>query len=353
MLPKKWPRWIIIPLIFVLTLVITGIGLGVTMLAQASTYEIEVVPSTTPNPIHYSAPQSTECTSCHTDMVKLGKSAADEEEAKRVYIEPDSTMILHGKLGCITCHQGTSGTEDVETAHTNLIVDPSVDAKEVCLSCHHTLPNETIEAGLIAPHDQVVDGSAEDLYCSDCHPNIAHGDNPVTDEGIISMATCLDCHEKRNLEIQVEDCNACHTQSRVWSAEMECDVCHNDSYAASMENTDLLASAHAEEGLTCLDCHTETDLQVVHQEFKSGTFKFTNDFCLLCHVKDDIITRTTGFLINEVNINPHDPHADTAEVDEIKCSICHEAHEESPLVEGCNTCHHTGTYESCSTCHAE
>jgi hypothetical protein len=42
-------------------------------------------------------------------------------------------------------------------------------------------------------------------------------------------------------------------------------------------------------------------------------------------------------------------------VGQLQCSRCHQMHGESPLINGCyggSSCHHGGTLESCTECHA-
>ncbi len=344
MLPTKWPQWIIISIAFLLVAAIIGLGLGLVMAVQASTPTMEALATPTPPAIDYAGPISTACTVCHTDKARLGETAVGEEEIQRLYIEPADTQVLHGRLGCVTCHRGTPDTEDAEAAHTGLVIDPSVDSMGDCLYCHSALPNEYPDDLLIAPHDQVVNGTAKDLACSDCHGSVGHGYDPVTGEVIISMSACLDCHEERQLEVQLEDCEACHTETPPWSPEADCSICHSlDSYTyeESLQNPDLLAYAHAQEGLTCLDCHEQTELEEVHVGAAPGAkvrpLKVKSEFCFGCHVENehtsyDQVIELTADLEEEVGANPHDSH-----YGQIECRTCHKNHRESE--DYCSECH--------------
>jgi hypothetical protein len=132
-------------------------------------------------------------------------------------------------------------------------------------------------------------------------------------------------------------------------------------YIDSLADTSLLAYVHAQEGLECLDCHEVEGLKQVHEEAVPGkpikALRVKMDVCFDCHVANEhtsyeqVIGRTTDYVIDGQNINPHDPHPDTAEVGEIECYTCHKMHKESPLIDGCYSCHHERTFESCSKCH--
>jgi formate-dependent nitrite reductase cytochrome c552 subunit len=129
-----------------------------------------------------------------------------------------------------------------------------------------------------------------------------------------------------------------------------------------LDNPDLLAYTHAQQGLTCLDCHTDQEeLQQVHQDAVPGrpveALSVENEFCLDCHVANEhtsyaqVIDLTKDYVIDDQNINPHDPHPDSEVVGPLECTGCHKMHEESPLINGCYNCHHTETFKPCIECH--
>jgi len=139
-----------------------------------------------------------------------------------------------------------------------------------------------------------------------------------------------------------------------------------DPYFASLQDPNLLAYAHAQEGLECLDCHTDLEeLQRVHAEAVPGKRIIGKpvemEFCFDCHVANEhtsyeqVIERTEDYLIDGEEINPHDPHqgleSERYYLGPYECSDCHQLHEESPLINACYSCHHSGTFESCSNCH--
>jgi len=130
-----------------------------------------------------------------------------------------------------------------------------------------------------------------------------------------------------------------------------------------LEDPSLLAYAHAQEGLECLDCHTQTEaLGETHVGTVAGervpSLRVEMQFCFDCHVPNEhtsyepIIELTADYIIDDQNINPHDPHPGSDVVSQLQCSYCHEMHKESPLINGCYGCHHERTFQSCIECHA-
>jgi hypothetical protein len=138
------------------------------------------------------------------------------------------------------------------------------------------------------------------------------------------------------------------------------------TYEASLQNPDLLAYAHYQEGLECLDCHKWETGQISAAAMAEGSAvqSLTKmDFCLDCHVDNEhtsyeqVAGRTTDYVLDGENINPHDPHPDDPQVEAIPCDTCHKMHSESLLSEGCyaSWCHHDRIFESCSSgsgCHS-
>ena len=121
-------------------------------------------------------------------------------------------------------------------------------------------------------------------------------------------------------------------------------ICHSpmDSYVEGWEARDphTLVGAHAVAGTTCLQCH-ESDLgQQINEgmAWVSGNFSdpmekrslATEDFCMRCHERDEIVAATTDVL-GSSGANPHAAHQAT------ECGDCHSAHGTSKVM--CNSCH--------------
>jgi cytochrome c nitrite reductase small subunit len=119
-----------------------------------------------------------------------------------------------------------------------------------------------------------------------------------------------------------------------------CAICHiMQPYLESWESPPLLAYAHAEENVTCLECHEPTIQQQMEEGIKFVTNDYENpleerefdqEWCLRCHEHgsyEELAQRT-----EELELNPHDSH-----YGEMECSICHRVHEASEEV--CAYCH--------------
>ena len=341
MLPAKWSRWIVIPI--ALALAAVGIGLGLVLVPAVQSFATYPEPTATPPRLAYAAPLSGECTACHTDKDTLKATAASGEDLQVLFIEPTQIESLHGRLGCITCHQGTPDTEDKTAAHTGLVAARSPYLQENCLFCHRDVPDELPDRELLAPHTQVINGSAQDLTCSDCHGSAGHGYDPVSGDVIITMEACIDCHKERNLDVE---CNVCHTGDVGFSPDADCATCHAAFYSESMQDATLLAYAHAQKELVCLDCHDAAALQPLHDTGGTDTSqlkerKYPNEFCFGCHVPNEhtsyqeVIERTEDYTVDNLKINPHDSH-----LGEVNCRICHKMHRESE--DYCALCHSWG-----------
>ncbi len=274
----------------------------------------------------------------------------------------DYGAAAHAEQGvtCLNCHEPTT-QQQVDELVAYVQGDFTVPLQQrqfsddFCFDCHlpneHTSYDEVIQltAGLeLNPHDSHLGELDCDLchkmhrasedYCAQCHGAVATGPGWTTE--VTTTA-----------EVQV------------WAPDMDCSVCHvMDPYFDSLQDPNLLASAHAQQGLSCLDCHEVEAVKQVHEEAVPGTDikgkTVEMQFCFDCHVAsehtsyEEIIARTADYVIDDQNINPHDPHPGSEEVAQLQCSICHRMHEESPLINGCYGCHHSGTLESCIDCHA-
>ena len=104
-------------------------------------------------------------------------------------------------------------------------------------------------------------------------------------------------------------------------------------YVDSLGNRSLLASAHAEAGLTCLDCHEQTDETRAYEQkiWDSGEFddplaprEYDADFCLRCHDSYEALAAQTQTFAEKYDKNPHESH-----LEEVDCYECHRVHKPS------------------------
>jgi hypothetical protein len=137
----------------------------------------------------------------------------------------------------------------------------SAQDPEKCVICHQDLPNEFPNDRLRLPHGEIIRriqaGDPCDVHCSDCHGGVGHGFDPVSGEEICSMTVCLDCHQERDLEIQIADCDACHLGPHSAAISLTCSDCHSSPAVWEEIDQDIhpvpLPGKHSEVG--CFDCH--------------------------------------------------------------------------------------------------
>jgi len=224
MLPAKWPTWIVIVIGFALLVFAVASALLLEPLAQ--TLSPELTPTPTIYFIKYARQISHGCEDCHFDRQALTASADAGSDLDAAWIEPQSLAMVHGPLGCVTCHEGDGETDDKTTAHEGLIVDVSLSRPLDCIVCHTELPEVIPGDRLRTPHKIVLDKIEHgevDLPCSDCHGGVGHGFDPVSGEVICSMTVCQDCHEQLSVDIQMTDCEGCHIGPHDVSAGLSCD----------------------------------------------------------------------------------------------------------------------------------
>lgn len=274
---RGWPQWAVIPLGLGLAGLTIILGLLLEQAANALT-PVSLEPTPTLPTIAYSGALADGCHDCHFSLTALQASAADPSNAKAFLIEPESVVTPHGKLGCIACHGGENEAEDKIAAHEGLVADMSAQEPEKCLICHHDLPGEIPGDRLRVPHGTIVArievGNPCDAHCSDCHGGVGHGFDPLSGEKFCSMTVCLDCHQEKELEVQMADCGACHLGPHDIVAFSSCSHCH--SSAATWEEIDRgahpvpLPGKHSEVG--CFDCH------------QYPNFAGLNNTCTDCHM---------------------------------------------------------------------
>ncbi|MFN8379468.1 MAG: cytochrome c3 family protein [Anaerolineae bacterium] len=130
-----------------------------------------------------------------------------------------------------------------------------------------------------------------------------------------------------------------------------CSNCHVLSeQVQSLSDPIMLASNHANSGVTCVDCHPRNFEQQVTETIAYLTNNYTDplprlqvkmDTCFNCHEHgsyDQLAWRSTDLGVTDVtakgNIaNPHQP----PHYSNLECNSCHLMHEPSTLL--CSECH--------------
>jgi octaheme c-type cytochrome (tetrathionate reductase family) len=186
----------------------------------------------------------------HLDFVALGYT---EEQAHGLTHFPPTARL--GTIGvtssspeeCAECHE-----EQVNSWMGSHHGDSGVG----CVSCHTLEGDEKHpEAAYSVSHDSNV--------CGACHLDEYHDwekSNHANLDSSKDPITCVNCHEPHTQGQKIPD-----------GALTSCDGCHTE------QTTQMHTSTHAQENVTCLDCHKVTEMNTGH------TFLIQADSCTQCH----------------------------------------------------------------------
>lgn len=234
---------------------------------------------------------------------------------------------IHGKLSCVTCHNGVDGTDDKELAHSGEFTkEPSHIADEKCASCHPDVVAKTTNSihaeGWGQKMSLVKRGGygTEPEEFSNCPQNLQDGYN-----GNCSTchATCGECHVIRpkidggglmsghafaKTPDMVNVCAKCHV-SRGW---------HGYAGVAAGTKPDVHFSKR---GFTCMSCHTQDEIHGDGKTYKTRYAMPQLPKCENCHSN-----------VNNSNMY-HSMHINT-----FNCQTCH-----SQDYNNCGSCHVAGS----------
>jgi thiosulfate/3-mercaptopyruvate sulfurtransferase len=283
------------------------------------------------------------CEGCHTNYDHLkdvytpdppstggggcGGDAPHYEPYDRVYLGGDGYEIfkvsMHGRMGCVKCHNGVDGTDNKEVAHSGeFIKRPSKESRVKCAGCHEQIVQRTTnslhEQGWGQKRMVVVRGGygtvptefanlpqhlkeGYDANCGSCH------------------GTCGDCHIVRPNAGGGGLANG-HNFKKTPDMLNTCVTCHvsRGGHAYPGQAVGTKPDVHLiKAGFTCLNCHSKNEIH------GTGEIKETrNDMpslpkCEYCH--PDIANSNTF----------HTKHLDT-----FNCYTCH-----SQDYNNCGSCH--------------
>jgi thiosulfate/3-mercaptopyruvate sulfurtransferase len=241
---------------------------------------------------------------------------------------------LHGRLACTECHGGQP-SPDKETAHTNLLADPSADAAAHCAKCHPDVtavyPDSlhatqqgywTVLDARSAPENHAALGTMFTNHCASCHTTC--GDCHVSQPDSVGGGL-LSGHLFEETPPMTRTCTACHG-SRVGS-----------EYLGKHEG--VPGDVHFREGrMNCMDCHQNHELhgqpancdachvdpeKAAAQPLPSPEHRYAgvqSPRCETCHA-----SATTG----QDSIEQHAVHGA-----DLSCQVCH-----SVAYTSCDGCH--------------
>lgn len=277
-------------------------------------------------------------------------------------------------VACLDCHEPTI-QEQVTELTTYIKGDYTIPLAELkvsdefCYDCHLLDEHENLE--------QVVQRTAD----RDENPHASH---------LIGDVPCATCHKMHKPSQDL--CAQCHDPIAIgagWTSEevppitevglqlfepdMDCTACKvMGKYQKSLEDPEASMSVHAQEGLTCLDCHEQDKLEQVHEAAvptnRIKARRFGNELCFGCHLEnkhknyEQLAERTADFVApSGEQVNPHAMTVDESDVKaphesgkgQVQCYECHTLHKGEPTLDYCYGCHHTMTFQVCSRCHLE
>lgn len=245
------------------------------------------------------------------------------EAWEKVFIGDQGFLAsYHARLGCIACHGGVSGADDMETAHQGVVRDP--DPQQRCALCH----GETVQAHINSLHydlegyitvlrdrsdaahwDQLM--VAYNNHCTACH------------------ATCGQCHVSRPTS-NGGGFLAGHVAKGTPPPYLTCTGCHGsrveDEYKGQNEREDgsrYPADVHYNPGgMTCHNCHTAAELHGTMGDFN--------------HRYDGPVTPSCTQEGCHEDVAPGDGIEQHTEVhlERLQCQVCHAAE-----YKNCYNCH--------------
>lgn len=239
---------------------------------------------------------------------------------------PTTHMVAPAKdaLNCQDCHaengrldfvalgytedEATGLTHFPPTAHLGNITTSATDP-ETCSNCHA----DEYDAWANSTHGE------KSVGCVSCHYLEGTGEHPKVAYTVSHDAdVCGACHLKEYDDwknsvhanpgggkdaIACTDCHNPHTQSQMITAgnQTSCESCHKEQAGEMPDST------HAAEGLTCLDCHKNTEMNSGH------TFKIASDTCVSCHGENAHSANELVTLMGETTPAETEPTEETAE----------------------------------------
>jgi thiosulfate/3-mercaptopyruvate sulfurtransferase len=246
------------------------------------------------------------------------------EAWKKVFVDESFLATYHARFGCIACHGGTGGTDEMEVAHEGMVRDPHPTNSESCQLCHADISEAHVDSlhwdleGYITvlsarsdeeSWDQVM--VAYDNHCTECHASCGqcHISRPTVNDGGL-----LEGHNPKEQPPMNNTCTGCHG-SRV-----------NDEYKGRNEREDgtrYPADVHYNPaGMSCFDCHGEEELHGTAGDYDHRYDGPPNPSCSEEGCHDDVSP--------EDDIEQHDE----THLSKLSCEACH-----SVAYKNCYSCH--------------
>ena len=184
------------------------------------------------------------------------------EAWEKVYVS-DETFLesIHGKMGCITCHGGVSGTQGME-AHEGVVREP--DSAETCGPCH----TDTVLADQTSLHSTLA-GYTTVLTARSSPDKMAEIEEMMGNHCTTCHTSCGQCHVSRPTNLG-GGLSAGHQFKQVPPMNLTCTGCHGSRIENEYKgkNEGVQPDVHwIKYGMPCFDCHTADEMHGKTGEF--------------------------------------------------------------------------------------
>lgn len=283
------------------------------------------------------------CEGCHTNLDHLkevytpdppstggggcGGDAPHYEPYDRVYMGGEGYANfkagIHGKLSCVTCHDGVDGTSDKALAHSgDFIKHPSTKSKEKCGSCHPNIVNRTtnslheqgwgqknmvVKRAGIGTHPTEFDKLSEHMKegytdnCGKCHASCGdcHITRPIQGGGGLYKG-----HDFRKTPDMLDNCVTCHVS--------------RGGHAYLGQGIGTVPDVHlTKAGFKCIDCHTSNEIHGDGNIYETRYEMPLLPKCEDCH--GDLKSKNVYHQMHYDNFNCYTCHSQ----DYNNCGSCH------------------------------
>lgn len=247
-----------------------------------------------------------------------------------VHVSDAFLNSTHGKLSCISCHEGDKTTMDKDKSHAGLVTDPSEVADVFCAGCHGNIVS-TFENSLHKTQNgyyTLFEARAGfdlrtnphlkqefDAECGKCH------------------TSCGQCHISRPNSVKGGFISG-HSFRKTPSMTNNCTACHGSRVGAEYmgENTGISADVHwLPNAKRCEFCHTGNEMHggTILPETRYSDHVNSAARCESCHES----VRTS----NAYHIQHWANGEDTDTSSHLSCQVCH-----AQNYKNCNACHTGG-----------
>ncbi|MGD8427592.1 MAG: hypothetical protein PVH63_08165 [Balneolaceae bacterium] len=287
-----------------------------------------------------------DCAACHTTGQWVpAKENMDFDHSSATHFE---LLGKHQNVSCQSCHLDLKFSKpqisqnDCASCHVDVHQGQFVES---CATCHnmesfHMAEGRRIHANTLFP----LTGAHQQISCSSCHQNDAHGTFTSLD------TDCLSCHEE-------DYNNTTSIDHKAQGFSTECQQCHTTIAWGPATFDHLQASGGfaligAHDRITCNSCHRTPSFETIFNASNE------ND-CIACHETDyndahggsgfpttcqncHGMDRWEGAEFDHVNVS--NGFALVGAHNSIECSSCH-------ITPGFETIFHPTDQNDCYTCH--